>query len=242
VNSLPSSNKKFYQRRKLWQYGYYVARIAALLGLILPLCAVALYRWVPVPVTPLMLGRTLAGADLHKEWVGFEDIPPSLYRLLIASEDGRFCQHQGFDWQAIKAALAHNRQTGRRILRGGSSISQQTAKNLLLWPARSWLRKGIESYITILLESLWSKQRIITVYLNIVEFGPGIYGVEAAAQYFFAKPAQSLTLEQAARLIAVLPNPHRYSVVKPTAYVKARARILQKRVGQLAPEWLDCLD
>lgn len=159
------------------------------------------------------------------QWQSIDAISPDMQRAVIAAEDQLFVQHSGFDWQAIQKAMSynerHNKSRKTRI-RGASTISQQTAKNLFLWSGRNWLRKGLEAYFTVLIECLWPKQRILEMYLNIVEFGDGIYGVEAASRYFFNKPAARLTASEAALLAAVLPNPRVYQVEKPSAYIRGR--------------------
>ena len=169
-----------------------------------------------------------------------EEISPQLMRAVIASEDERFCEHFGFDFKAIEEAWKRN-QHGRRIY-GGSTISMQTAKNLFLWPGRDWLRKGLEAYFTGLIELFWSKRRIIEVYLNIIEMGPGIYGAEAAAHAQFGKPAVALTSREAALIAATLPNPLRWSAARPTGYIARRASVIQGRMGDVTPEGLgSCL-
>src|SRR5437868_6927353 len=189
---------------------------------------VVVYRFVPVPLTPLMVLRQIEGEGLEKQWVEYDAISPNLRRAVLASEDARFCIHHGFDWTEIDAALS-DYQSGER-LRGASTITQQTAKNLFLWPG-GLLRKFIEIYPTVLLELLWPKRRILETYLNIVEWGPGIYGAEAASQDYFRRPARLLTVPEAALLAAVLPNPRRWSPVKPTEYIRSRAATIQARMG-----------
>ena len=159
------------------------------------------------------------------QWRSINNIAPTMQRAVISSEDQLFMQHNGFDWHAIEKAFTYNdkkKNVVRNRIRGASTISQQTAKNLFLWSGRSWLRKGLEAYFTVLIECLWSKERILEMYLNIIEFGDGIYGVEAAAQHFFGKPAAKLNASEAALLAAVLPNPHIYQVEKPSAYIRGR--------------------
>lgn len=191
--------------------------------------AVAVYRLVPVPATPLMLLRLVGQmrderrvVRFEKDWVGRDDISPHLRLAVVCAEDQRFPDHHGFDFAAIRKAIRHNQQSDR--LRGGSTISQQTAKNVFLWYGRTWLRKGLEAWFTVWIELLWSKQRILTVYLNVVEFGDGVYGAEAAAQRFFRKPAKDLSRDEAALLAAVLPNPRLYSVASPGPQARRRQR------------------
>lgn len=193
----------------------------------LPLAYLALFRFVPVPGTPLMALRAIEGEGWRREWRSIDAISPHLQRAVIASEDARFCQHVGFDLNQIEAAVADYTEGGR--LRGASTISMQTAKNLFLWPGRSFLRKGLEAWLTVLLEATWSKRRILETYLNVVEFGPGIYGAEAAARAHFGRSAAQLMPRQAALLAAVLPNPRLYSASRPSAYISRRAAIIGAR-------------
>jgi monofunctional biosynthetic peptidoglycan transglycosylase len=176
-----------------------------------------------------MVNGLVAGYGLSRDWEPIENISPNLVRAVIAAEDARFCEHAGFDWQSIRKAWDRI-QSGASRLKGGSTISMQTAKNVFLWPARSWTRKGFEAYFTVLIELLWSKRRIMEVYLNVVEFGKGVYGAEAAAQAFFHKPAADLTRREAALLAAVLPNPREWSAASPGPYVSRRAATLQARL------------
>lgn len=210
-------------------------RLAIVVGILLlaPPAAIVVYRFVPPPGTPLMLIRAAEGAPIVRRWTPLEEIAPSLPKAAIAAEDNLFCRHRGFDWRAVQLALDEWEEEGR--LRGASTITMQTAKNLFLWPGQSWLRKGIEAYITAWLEALWPKQRILEVYLNVAEWGPGIYGAEAAARAHFGRSAAELTNRQAALLAAVLPNPRRWSAARPTAYIARRADVIAARVNQLGP-------
>jgi len=210
-------------RRVLW--------LTLLVILALPVAFVAAYRVVNPPITPLMLIREHEGEPLHQTWVPLSQISPWLPRAVIASEDQRFCQHYGFDFDAMGDAIARYRRTGK--LRGASTISQQTAKNLLLWPWHSFIRKGIEAYITVWLELLWPKSRILEVYLNVIELGHGIYGAEAAAEVHFHKHAAALTKHEAAILAAILPNPRRFSADHPSAYVEDRAGEIERWMGDV---------
>ena len=194
----------------------------------LPIGALALYRFVPPPITPLMVLRSLDGAPIRQHWVAYRDISPNLIAAVMASEDENFCNHDGFDLGAMREAWLSYRLTGR--LRGASTISQQTAKNLFLWPARSFVRKAIEAYLTVGLELLWPKRRILEVYLNIVEWGPGIYGAASAAETDFGHPPKALTRREAALLAAVLPNPLRWSAAQPGPYVVERAQWIMARL------------
>ena len=192
---------------------------------------IALFSVLPVPFSAVMLERQVSAwlsGDFHylahSDWVAMDKISPWMGLAVIAAEDQKFPEHWGFDVSAIEKALAHNERHDTRI-RGASTLSQQTAKNLFLWDGRSWLRKGLEAGLTVGIETVWSKKRILTVYLNIAEFGDGIFGVEAAAQRYFHKPASQLTPGEAALLAAVLPNPIRYrqamcAVVRPGSYAR----------------------
>jgi monofunctional biosynthetic peptidoglycan transglycosylase len=187
---------------------------------------VAVYRELPPPVTPLMLIRGVEGYGLAKSWRPLDRISPHLVRAAMAGEDAKFCEHHGFDWEAIREAW-HRYEAGARRLRGASTISMQTAKNVFLWPGRDWVRKGLEAYFTMLIELVWGKERIMEVYLNVVEWGPGIYGAEAAAQFYFHKPAAALSAEDAARLAAILPDPLKWSASRPDRYVAERAAFIR---------------
>ncbi len=203
-----------------------------------PLALILLYRFVPPPVTPLMLIRLVEGQGLHRDWVPWAEISPHLREAVVASEDNLFCEHGGFDWRSLEAA-AKAYTAGERA-GGGSTISMQTAKNLFLWPSRSVIRKGLEVPLTAALEGMWPKQRILEVYLNIAELGPGIYGVEAASQHYFERPARDLTQAQASRLVAVLPNPLEWRPQPPGGYVQRRSGVIRTRIRQLGP-MLDCV-
>lgn len=195
------------------------------------------YRFVPVPYTPLMFWRSIASVfsedkfvGIEKKWVPIEEISKSMQQSVIKAEDYKFYQHNGFDYEAIKKAMQYNKTHKKK--KGASTISQQTAKNVFLWPSRSWLRKGLEAYFTVLIELFWPKERILEVYLNVIELGKGVYGVEAASQKFFKKPAKKLNASQAALMAAVLPNPIRFRVDKPSRYISRRQR---KIMGRRAP-------
>lgn len=208
------------------------AALLASAGLVLAL------RWVPPPTTAFMVQRRVQawsegnrGFRLEHRWVDWRSIAPTAPLAAVASEDQRFPHHWGFDLGAVEQAL---REHGRgKRLRGASTISQQTAKNLFLWPGRSLVRKGLEVYWTGLLELLWPKRRILEVYLNVARFGDGVFGVEAASRAFFGKPAARLTLEEASVLAAVLPNPVRLRADRPSAYVLERAAWIREQAAQL---------
>lgn len=205
-------------------------RILAI-GLGIPLALVLLYRFVPPPITPLMVIRLVQGQGLTKEWMPLAAISPELQRAVMAGEDGKFCTHHGFDWSAIDNAMDVYEDGGHVL--GASTISMQTAKNLFLWPGRDFIRKGVEAVFTVMLEALWPKRRIMEVYLNIIEWGPGIYGAEAAARHYFHKPAALLSHSEAAALAAVLPSPLKRSPVAPDGYVASYMHTISARMSDV---------
>ena len=205
-----------------------------------PVVAVILYRFIPPPVTPLMVIRAVEGRGLDHRWRSMDKISPTLSRALIAAEDAKFCDHRGFDFEALQKAYENN-ESGRKI-RGGSTISQQTAKNVFLWPGRSYVRKGLEAWFTVLIETFWGKKRIMEVYMNSIEYGSGIYGAEAAAQRYFGVSAAKLTQAQSARLAAILPSPLKWKVIKPGKYVAKRSKKIGKASGAVRRDGLaDCV-
>jgi monofunctional biosynthetic peptidoglycan transglycosylase len=196
---------------------------------------VLVFKFVPVFYTPLMLTRSIenkmGGKDMvcSHNWVPLDRISRNLQKAVIASEDGRFLTHHGFDFEAIQKAMENNEQ-GKK-LKGGSTISQQTAKNVFLWQGRSYLRKGLEAYFTVLIELIWGKERIMEVYLNSIEMGDGVYGAQAACQYWYRKDATSLTKIQAAGIAAILPNPRKYKATNSSAYINRRKSRIVKHMG-----------
>ncbi|MHA6309942.1 monofunctional biosynthetic peptidoglycan transglycosylase [Pantoea sp. S-LA4] len=203
------------------------------------LAGILLFSFLPVPFSAVMVERQL-GAWLrgdfsyvaHSDWVGHDDISPWMGLAVIASEDQKFPTHWGFDVAAIESVLDNSDSR----MRGASTLSQQTAKNLFLWDGRSWIRKGLEAGLTVGIETVWTKRRILTVYLNIAEFGPGVFGVEAASQRYFHKPASRLTAAEAALLAAVLPNPIRFRAAAPSGYVRQRQQWILRQMRQLGGE------
>ncbi len=197
--------------------------------------SVVALRWVPVWFTPLMfirLGEQISEGrelTLHHHWVPYEEISPSLSLAVMGSEDARFLEHHGFDYKAIEHAAIRNIKHPEKRKLGASTISQQTAKNVFLWPGRSWVRKGFEVYFTVLIELMWSKQRIMEVYLNSIEMGEGIYGADAVAEWHFQTTASKLTKAQCALIAATLPNPRKFNSARPSSYVlKRQKRILRE--------------
>lgn len=197
----------------------------ALWFIVLSVFSVLMFRFVPVPVTPLMITRYIEYRNDDKvgtshDWVPIEEISPNMQKAVIAAEDGTFLSHHGFDFSAMHKAYKNNNK-GKKI-KGGSTISQQTAKNVFLWQGRSYVRKAFEAYFTVLIEVLWSKERIMEVYLNSIEMGKGVYGVQAAAQHWYGKDAASLTKREAAGIAAILPNPRKYRAVGSSSYIERR--------------------
>lgn len=199
-----------------------------------------LYRFVPIPVTPLIVIRLFEQTfdsekkvKLRKDWVPISEISKNAPQAVVASEDQKFLDHHGFDFDAMKKAWEGNKN-GKNI-KGASTITQQTVKNVFLWPDRSYIRKGLEAYFTVLVELIWPKERIIEVYLNVIEMGDGIYGIEAAAQEFYNKPAIKLNRNEAAMIAAVLPNPIRWNPKRPTAYIRGRQAWILRQMNNLAP-------
>lgn len=223
------------QQPKIRKRGRPILTVFAGLVLLL-LSSVAIHRVVPPPMTFLMVSRSFEGEGLSYRWRSLDDISPRLVEAVIASEDATFCAHRGFDMKAIEKALKANERGGR--IRGGSTISQQTAKNVYLWPGRDWIRKGLEAGYTVLIETLWGKRRVMEVYLNVAEWAPGVYGAEAASQHWFGKSASELSAREAARLAAILPSPRRYNASSPGPYVRRRASRVQAAMGTVRNDGL----
>jgi len=217
--------------------------------LVLSVAFVAVTRFVPIPLTPLMVIRLIEGGlegkwvGIDKTWVPLEAISPAVQRAVIASEDARFLTHTGIDWEAVQEAQKRNERTERlaaqgkikrKRLYGASTITMQTAKNAFLFPSRTYIRKAFEAYFTYLIEFIWGKRRILEVYLNVIEMGSGVYGVEAASQHYFGKSAAQLSQREAALIAAVLPNPRKWSPAKPSAYIQRKATTIQARMAGVA--------
>jgi monofunctional biosynthetic peptidoglycan transglycosylase len=227
VDSIPKENHFRNYAGKALQWIKWIAIVFFTLSML----PVIVFRFVPPPVTPLMIKRAIerSAADkkplIRKDWVRLKKISPHLIQAVVAAEDNRFLEHWGIDMQAIEKAVEHNKRHRRK--RGASTITQQTAKNVFLWPARTYTRKAFELYFTTMIELTWSKKRIMEVYLNVIEMGDGIYGAEAAARKYFHKPAAQLTRGEAALIAAALPNPRKRNPAAPSAYMlKRQARIL----------------
>ena len=213
---------------------------ATLIFVVVTVLWVALYRIVPPPVTFTMLGDAVAGRGITKDWMSLSEMDPDMARAAIAGEDSRFCSHSGFDWRGIASAAANNAK-GKR-LRGGSTISQQTAKNAFLWQGGGYVRKAFEAYFTVLVETLWSKRRIMEVYLNIAETGIGTYGANAGSRRYFGHDASRLSPTEAGRIAAVLPLPKKRAAIAPQGFVRRHGNRLSRVVGVVRREGLDaCL-
>ena len=216
------------KKRSFWGW---VKRVVIGLFLLQLLYIVAL-RWVNPPITLTQMGSLLSGDGLKRDYVDGDALSANIKLAVMSSEDQVFPDHGGFDWKSIDKAMKHNDKKPQRV-RGASTISQQTAKNVFLWQGRSWVRKGLEVYFTKMIEWIWGKERILEVYLNVIEMGKGIYGAEAAAQAYFKKPAAKLTRREAAMIAACLPNPKKYTVKPLSAYVSRRAGWVQRQMAYL---------
>ena len=220
--------------------GGWLRRVLVILFLLLvvaPVALILLFRFVPPPGTPEMLVSLIEGKGAHYEWS--DRLPPILGKSVIGSEDQNFCNHHGFDWKSIDQAMAAHEKNPNKRMRGASTISQQTARTLFLVPIRSWIRKGTEAYLTVLIEALWPKKRILEAYLNLVDWGHGNFGAQAAARAYFHTDAASLSRNQAARLAAVLPDPDKWSASRPGPYVAERSATLIGRAGEVTRDNLD---
>ncbi|MFH0865927.1 MAG: monofunctional biosynthetic peptidoglycan transglycosylase [Bacteroidota bacterium] len=213
----------------LWPFVFFI---------IFSIVPVVLYKFMHPPVTPLMFLRSMNDstrsdtANLNYKWVSIDEMSPYLFQAALAAEDDRFLEHNGFDFRAMKLAYQSNQKTEKTV-KGGSTISQQTAKNVFLWPHRDYLRKSMEAWFTVLIEFVWGKKKILETYLNVVEFGNGVYGVEAASLKYYKKHASKLTQYEAASLIAVLPNPHIYKVLNPSNYTMQYRNAIVYRMAYL---------
>jgi len=216
------------KRFRLWTW---IKRIFITLFL-LQLFYIVILKWVNPPITITQLQSWITGNGLKRDYVNGNEISYNLKLAVIASEDQVFPDHGGFDWKSIEKAMKYNKKKPNRI-RGASTISQQVAKNVFLWQGRDWIRKGLEVYFTKMIEWIWGKQRILDVYLNVIEMGPGLFGAEAAAQSYFKKPAKNLTRREAALMAACLPNPKKYTVRPASPYVAARAGWILQQMNNL---------
>lgn len=229
--------KTFWKKRARWQR-WLIGILSAII--LWPILMTLVYGVVPPPVSNLMILRLFTGNGLHKQWVSLDQISPNLARAVLSSEDARFCTHHGVDWVEFQDAIDNSGGDDESPMRGASTVSMQTAKNLFLWDGHSFVRKGLELPLAYWMDFIWTKHRMIEVYLNIVEWAPGIYGAEAAAQFHFNKPASKLSKHEAALLAAVLPNPIKRSAGKPSRHVTAIADRIQNRMGDM-DAYLACI-
>jgi len=205
----------------------------------LPVLYLLIFRFVPVPGTPQMLLDLATLQPVHYSWRAYDEISPTLARAVIGSEDQDFCTHHGFDWKDISDAIKEHERHPHKRLRGGSTISQQVARTLFLLPVRSWVRKGAEAYLTVLVEALWPKKRILTAYLNLVDWGHGNFGAEAASEAYFGVPASALSRAQAALLATILPDPDKWRASRPGPYVASRSVTVEDRAWEVTRDSLD---
>lgn len=225
------SKKKPAVKSKGNRFWRWVKRIVLFLFLF-QLFYIIILKWIYPPITITQLSSWVSGDGLKRDYVDNDEISYQMKLAVIASEDQLFPDHEGFDWKSINKAVKHNEKKPKKI-RGASTISQQVAKNVFLWQGRSWIRKGLEVYFTKMIEWIWGKERILEVYLNVIEMGKGIYGAEAAAQAYFKKPAAKLTRKEAAMIAAALPNPKKYTVKPASAYVLAKSMWVQRQMNYL---------
>jgi len=217
--------------RKIWRW----TKRLVLFLVLAPLIYLVALKWVNPPITVTQAANWLQGDGFKKVYMPMQQMSANAKLAVIASEDQLFPDHSGFDWKSIQKAMEYNQRKPGRV-RGASTISQQTAKNVFLWQGRSWIRKGLETYFTFLIEKIWGKKRILEVYLNVAEMGKGIYGIEAAAQTYFNKSAKTLSPNEAAAIAACLPNPVKYSVKPMSAYVAARSRKIVQQMNFIKPD------
>jgi len=233
----PKSSIPAYKRKRKGR-GLFGWLIRIVLGLILfSIVWVLAYRFVPPPITATMLGDFLAGRGVSKDWMNLNEMDRDMVRAAIAAEDGKFCQHNGFDFEAIEDAMKRNASGGR--IRGGSTISQQTAKNVFLWQGGGYARKGVEAYFTFLIENLWGKRRIMEVYLNVAETGIGTYGANAGSMRYFDHDASAMSPTEAARIAAVLPLPKKRGAIAPKGFTRRYGNTISARIGQVRRDGLD---
>lgn len=227
-----------YRRKRKGRRGFFGWLWRIVLALFLfSIVWVAAYRFIPPPITATMLGDVFSGKGLSKDWMSLNDMDRDMVRAAIAAEDGKFCQHGGFDWDAISDAARRNASGGR--IRGGSTISQQTAKNVFLWQGGGYARKGMEAYFTFLIEHLWGKRRIMEVYLNVAETGIGTYGANAGSERYFGHDASAMSPTEAARIAAVLPLPKKRGAIAPKGFTRRYGNTITSRIGQVRRDGLD---
>ena len=234
-SSIPRYKRKRHRSLPAHIFGWIVKLV--LIFLIGSILWVLAYRFIPPPITATMIGDLIAGRGVEKDWMSIRRIDRDMVRAAIGAEDGKFCRHSGFDWDAISAAAQRNASGGR--IRGGSTISQQTAKNAFLWQGGGYARKGLEAWFTLLIEQLWGKRRIMEVYLNLAETGIGTYGVNAGSQRYFGHDASAMSATEAARIAAVLPLPKKRGAVAPKGFTRRYGNTISARIGAVARDGLD---
>ena len=234
----PKSSIPTYKRKRQGRGGFFRFIVKLIVGLfILSILWVLAYRFVPPPITATMVGDVIGGRGLSKDWMSLDEMDRDMVRAAIGAEDSKFCSHNGFDIEAIEDALKRNASGGR--IRGGSTISQQTAKNAFLWQGGGYARKGAEAYFTFLIEQLWGKRRIMEVYLNIAETGIGTYGANAGSERYFGHDASAMSATEAARIAAILPLPKKRGAVAPKGFTRRYGNTIAARVGQVRRDGLD---
>ncbi len=241
MTSRSPSKLSRYVLRPIWWVLWRLVLVLVVLQLLLVLSL----KVIDPPVWSWMIWRELSSPEGYPDeyrhhWVDLEQIPVSMQLAVVASEDQRFPLHKGVDLKAVRQAVSE--AMDGRGLRGASTLTQQTAKNLFLWPGRDWVRKGMEAPLALLLEGILGKRRVLELYLNIVEFAPGVYGVGAASEYWYQRPVERMSADQSARLAAILPNPWVYQAQPPTDYIRERARWIRQQMRQLGPGWIEQLD
>ncbi|SMC46699.1 monofunctional biosynthetic peptidoglycan transglycosylase [Moheibacter sediminis] len=215
--------------KKVWK----IIKRTFIILFIAQLAYIVILKWVNPPITVTQIGSLIEGRGLARDYISYDEMPKSAKLAAIASEDQLFATHNGFDKKSIEKALEFNEKKEGKKVRGASTISQQVAKNVFLWQGRSWFRKGLEAYFTFMIELVWSKERILEMYLNVSETGIGTFGIEAASQRYFKKPASNLTKNEAARIVVNLPNPKKYKVNPPSGYVSKRAKWVERQMRNL---------
>ena len=233
ANTIPTYRRRRKNRRGLFGWLWRIVISLFLLSILL----VLIYRFLPPPITATMAGDVVAGRGLDKDWMSIDEMDRDMVRAAIGAEDSKFCQHNGFDIEAIEDAMKRNASGGR--IRGGSTISQQTAKNVFLWQGGGYFRKGVEAYFTFLIERLWGKRRIMEVYLNVAETGIGTYGANAGAERYFGHDASALSATEAARIAAILPLPKKRGAIAPKGFTRRYGNTIAARIGQVRRDGLD---
>ncbi len=222
-------------KKSLWLRLWRISKKIFIWLFILQLIYIVALKWLDPPITFTQFGSLISGHGLKRDYVDRSDMSPYAGLAVIASEDQLFADHHGFDWKSIKKAMEYNKRKPGRT-RGASTISQQVAKNVFLWQGRSWIRKGLKVYFTFMIELVWGKKRILEMYLNVIEMGDGIFGVEAAARNYYNKSAKQLSASEAAQIAAILPSPRKYKIKPLSNYIAGRGLAIQRQMGFLSPD------